>query len=240
MANLRKIQSFVRRAGRLTPSQQKGLTELWQNYAIEPSTGLIDFVKVFNNNQEVVLEIGFGNGDTLIEMAEKNPQLNYVGIEVYEAGIGRLINSSHTKQLKNLKVMKGDAIEILKNNIADNTLTKVQLFFPDPWHKKKHHKRRIVQHDFLNLLAKKLKNDKQTSLPHASVKQASLHFATDWENYAQHMMVVLEENKNFKNTQSAHNYTPRPDFRPLSKFEKRGQRLGHGVWDLIFTHTLKS
>ena len=220
---MRKIQSFVRRAGRLTPSQEKGLSELYRDYAIEPVTDWIDFVEIFNNNHEIVLEIGFGNGDTLLEMAEKNPQLNYVGIEVYEAGIGRLINSTHNKQLKNLKIMKGDAVEILKNNIADNSLIKVQLFFPDPWHKKKHHKRRIVQHNFLNLLALKLKND------------GVCHMATDWQEYAQYMMEVLEENKNFKNTQITHNYTPRPDFRPLSKFEKRGQRLGHGVWDLIFT-----
>lgn len=222
---MRKIQSFVRRAGRLTPSQQKGLSELYRDYAIEPTTELIDFADIFNNNHEVVLEIGFGNGNTLLEMAEKNPQLNYVGIEVYEAGIGRLINSTHNKQLKNLKVMKGDAVEILKNNIADNSLSKMQLFFPDPWHKKKHHKRRIVQHDFLNLLAKKIKTN------------GVCHFATDWQNYAMHMMATLEDNKNFKNTQPAYKYTQRPDFRPLSKFEKRGQRLGHGVWDLIFTRT---
>ncbi len=113
MTNLRKIQSFVRRSGRLTPSQQKGLTNLWHRYALE-ATDIIDFAMVFNNNNEVVLEIGFGNGDTLIKMAEQNPQLNYIGIEVYEAGIGRLINNADIKQLKNLKVIKGDAVEILK------------------------------------------------------------------------------------------------------------------------------
>ena len=220
---MRKIQSFVRRSGRLTASQEKGLTELWDDYAIAPS-GLLNFAKIFANAQEVVLEIGFGNGDTLVQMAENNPQFNYVGIEVYEAGIGRLINSAHTKQLANLKVMRGDAVEFLNANIADDSLAGLQLFFPDPWHKKKHHKRRIVQQDFLDLIAKKIK------------KSGFCHMATDWQHYAQHMMEALEANKNFKNTQSAHTYTPRPEFRPLSKFEKRGNRLGHGVWDLIFTN----
>jgi tRNA (guanine-N7-)-methyltransferase len=119
-------------------------------------------------------------------------------------------------------VLKGDAVEFLNDNITDNSLTKLQLFFPDPWHKKKHHKRRIVQHGFLNLLSAKLKI------------QGVCHMATDWQNYAEQMLETLEKNKHFKNTQLAHTYTPRPDFRPLSKFEKRGQRLGHGVWDLIF------
>jgi tRNA (guanine-N7-)-methyltransferase len=223
MTNLRKIQSFVKRSGRLTPAQEKGLTELWDDYAIEPQ-GVLDFAKIFGNTHDVVLEIGFGNGDTLVEMAQANPALNYVGIEVYEAGIGRLINSAHIKQLHNLKVMRGDGVEFLNANIADNSLARFQLFFPDPWHKKKHHKRRIVQQDFLNLLAKKLKVG------------SVCHMATDWQDYAQQMMEMLETNKNFKNTQSAHTYTPRPEFRPLSKFEKRGNRLGHGIWDLIFTH----
>jgi tRNA (guanine-N7-)-methyltransferase len=223
--NIRKIQSFVRRAGRLTIAQEKGLTLLWADYALEP-INTINFVEVFGNNNEIVLEIGFGNGDTLLEMAEKNQDKNYIGIEVYEAGLGGLINNIHKQQITNLKVIRGDAMEILKNNIANNSLTRVQLFFPDPWHKKKHHKRRIVQHDFLNLLSLKLKVD------------CVCHFATDWENYAQHMMETLMHNKNFKNTQLAHNYTLRPDFRPLSKFEKRGRRLGHGVWDLIFTRTV--
>lgn len=218
---MRKIQSFVKRSGRLTASQQKALTELWIHYAIEPR-GMVDFAQIFGNTQDVILEIGFGNGDALVEMAQKNPQFNYVGIEVYEAGIGCLINSTHTKQLSNLKVMRGDAVELLKTNINDNSLARLQLFFPDPWHKRKHHKRRIVQQGFLDLIAKKIKIG------------GFCHMATDWQHYAQHMMEALETNKNFKNTQSVHTYTPRPEFRPLSKFEKRGNRLGHGVWDLIF------
>ncbi|WXU00460.1 MAG: tRNA (guanine-N(7)-)-methyltransferase [Catillopecten margaritatus gill symbiont] len=211
----------MRRSGRLTLSQKRGLTELWADYSIE-SKRVINFETIFGNDNPVVLEIGFGNGDTLVQMAQENPQLNYVGIEVYEAGIGRLISGAHSKGLTNLKVLKGDAVAFLTDNIADNSLSKVQLFFPDPWHKKKHHKRRIVQQSFLDLLSVKLRNG------------AKFHLATDWAHYAEQMMEMLEENKHFKNTQPAHIYTPRPDFRPLSKFEKRGHRLGHGVWDLIF------
>ncbi|KAA0443644.1 MAG: tRNA (guanosine(46)-N7)-methyltransferase TrmB [Candidatus Thioglobus sp.] len=223
MAGLRKIQSFVRRSGRLTPSQQKGLTQLWADYALEPQVDfLLDFSAIFSNENAVVLEIGFGNGDTLVQMAAQNPQLNYVGIEVYEAGIGRLISNAHKQGLGNLKVLKGDAIEFLNANIKNHCLSKVQLFFPDPWHKKKHHKRRIVSHDFLDLLSAKL------------TAGGELHLATDWQDYAEQMLQMLEENKHFKNIQNAHTYSPRPDFRPLSKFEKRGQRLGHKIWDLIF------
>jgi tRNA (guanine-N7-)-methyltransferase len=227
MANLRKIQSFVKRSGRLTASQEKGLTQLWGDYAIEPQ-GVLDFAQIFGNVHDVVLEIGFGNGDTLVEMAQDNPELNYVGIEVYEAGIGRLINSTYIKQLSNVKVMRGDAIEFLNDNIADNSLARFQLFFPDPWHKKKHHKRRIVQQDFLNLLTKKLKVG------------SICHMATDWQDYAEHMMNMLEMNKNFKNTQNNPTYSPRPEYRPITKFERRGRRLGHGVWDLIFINEKNS
>ena len=220
---MRKIQSFIKRSGRLSASQKRGLTQLWGDYAIEPQD-VLDFAKIFGNNNDVVLEVGFGNGDTLVEMAQENPQLNYVGIEIYDAGIGHLINSAYVKQLSNLKVMRGDAVEFLNDNITDNSLARFQLFFPDPWHKKKHHKRRIVQQDFLNLLSKKLKTG------------SICHMATDWQDYAEYMMEMLEINKNFKNTQSVYTYTPRPRFRPLSKFEKRGNKLGHGVWDLIFTN----
>ncbi len=218
---MRKIQSFVKRSSRLTVSQTQGLKELWDDYAIMPN-GVIDFSQVFGNIQDVVLEIGFGNGNSLIKMAQNNPQLNYVGIEVYEAGLGCLINNIHTKQLKNLKVMRGDAVEILETNIANDALSGLQLFFPDPWHKRKHHKRRIVQQYFLDLIAKKIK------------KGGFCHMATDWQHYARHMMQALETNKNFKNTQNTHTYIPRPEFRPLSKFEKRGNQLGHEIWDLMF------
>ena len=172
----------------------------------------------------VTLEVGFGNGDSLLEMAIQNPNLNFLGIEVYEAGVGRLINEASKNKLTNLKIIKEDAVEVLNNNIPDDSISHFQLFFPDPWHKKRHHKRRIVQTSFLDLLTKKLKNN------------GIVHIATDWENYAEHIMETLESHSHFKNCAGDHIYSERPEQRPLTKFENRGQKLGHGVWDIIFTN----
>lgn len=216
----RKIQSFVRRSGRLSASQKNGLTH-WADYGLS-SEHPFDFVKIFNNHNPLILEIGFGNGDSLLEMARLNPQQNYLGIEVYQAGIGRLLNKVQKLGLANLKVINADAVEVLSNNIRNHTLAAVLLFFPDPWHKKKHHKRRIVSPQFLQLLTQKIM--------HGGV----LHLATDWQDYAQQMMQLLSAHRCFKNTQDAHNYIPRPK-RPLTKFEQRSRRLGLDVWDLIFT-----
>lgn len=224
---MRKIQSFVRRSGRLTLGQAAGLGELWPEYGVEVSkkngrAGLLDFDAIFAQIQPIVLEIGFGNGDSLLEMALSQPQTNFIGIEVYEAGIGRLINQAHKHQLSNLKIIKADAVEILKNNIADNSLNGFQLFFPDPWHKKKHHKRRLINTVFLDLMSQKL------------VQDATLHMATDWADYAKQMMAILTQHPHFKNTQNAYKYSTRPEYRPITKFEKRGKVLGHDVWDLVF------
>lgn len=221
--NLRKIQSFVRRSGRLTEGQKSGLNELWPIFGVDLSTEILDLDRLFDKKQPIVLEIGFGNGDSLLEMAVNTPDKNFLGIEVYEAGVGRLINEANKHQLTNLKIIKDDAVEVLKNHINDHSFEVFQLFFPDPWHKKKHHKRRIVQAEFLDLIYKKLK------------PAAIVHMATDWEDYAIHMMEVLEDHPHFKNTMGAHNYALRPQHRPITKFERRGERLGHGVWDLIFT-----
>ncbi len=220
---LRKIQSFVRRSGRLTEGQKSGLNELWSEFGVDLPKGKINLESIFTKPQPIVLEIGFGNGDSLLEMAINTPNKNFLGIEVYEAGVGRLINEANKHQLTNLKIIKNDAVEVLKHHIEDNSFETFQLFFPDPWHKKKHHKRRIVQTDFLDLISNKLQNG------------GTIHMATDWENYAQHMMETLEKHPHFKNTLSAHNYSVRPEHRPMTKFERRGERLGHGVWDLIFT-----
>jgi len=220
--HLRKIQSFVKRSGRLTEGQRFGLNELWPKYGIDINDSIIDFEKIFEKSQPTILEIGFGNGDSLLEMATNEPKRNFLGIEVYEAGVGRLINEANKRSLTNIKTIKEDAVEVLKNNIANDSLSGFQLYFPDPWHKKKHHKRRIVQPEFMDIISSKLING------------SFVHMATDWENYAEHMMEVLEKHKNFKNMQSAHIYSPRPERRPITKFEKRGERLGHGVWDLIF------
>ncbi len=222
----RTIQSFVRRSGRLSKAQSTGLNELWPDYGIALNEGqMLCFTDQFETSQEVVLEVGFGNGDSLLEMATDQPQTNFLGVEVYEAGVGRLINEAHKRQLSNLKIIKDDAVEVLKHYIEDNSLSKFQLFFPDPWHKKKHHKRRILQTSLLDILTKKLKSN------------GIVHIATDWENYAEHIMDTMEAHPHFKNNLGDHIYSPRPTHRPLTKFENRGHRLGHGVWDIIFTNT---
>jgi tRNA (guanine-N7-)-methyltransferase len=219
---LRKIQSFVRRSGRLTEGQKAGLNDFWPDFGIDLPKGLIDFDRLFKKTQPITLEIGFGNGDSLLEMAIAAPNQNFLGIEVYEAGVGRLINEAHKHQLTNLKIIKADAVEVLKHHIKNNSFETFQLFFPDPWHKKKHHKRRIVQTVFLDLISNKLQDG------------GTIHIATDWENYAQHMMETLEDHTHFKNALGAHTYSVRPKHRPITKFERRGERLSHGVWDLIF------
>ena len=221
---LRKIRSFVKRSGRLSKAQAIGLNELWDDYGINPNGKLLNLNKLFLSPNNVTLEVGFGNGDSLLEMAIQNPDLNFLGIEVYEAGVGRLINEASKNKLTNLKIIKEDAVEVLNNNIPDDSISHFQLFFPDPWHKKRHHKRRIVQTSFLDLLTKKLKNN------------GIVHIATDWENYAEHIMETLESHSHFKNCAGDHIYSERPEQRPLTKFENRGQKLGHSVWDIIFTN----
>jgi len=217
-----KIQSFVRRSGRLTLGQRTGLIDLWPQFGVDIPSGIIDLNSLFKNIQPITLEIGFGNGDSLLEMAINAPDQNFLGIEVYEAGIGRLINEANKHQLSNLKIIKADAVEVLEHHIKDDSFDTFQLFFPDPWHKKKHHKRRIIQTDFLDLISNKLQYG------------GIMHMATDWENYAEHMMVTLEKHPCFKNAIGTHKYSLRPEHRPITKFERRGERLGHGVWDLIF------
>jgi tRNA (guanine-N7-)-methyltransferase len=218
----RTIQSFVRRSGRLTLGQKMGLTEFWADYGVNLPNGKIDLKRLFVKQQQIILEIGFGNGDSLLEMAINSPDKNFLGIEVYEAGIGRLINEAYKHQLTNLKIIKSDAVEVLTQHIADDSLDGFQLFFPDPWHKKKHFKRRLVQNDFMEIISKKLING------------GFAHIATDWQHYAEQIMQTLENHAHFKNSLNAYTYAPKPKHRPITKFEKRGTKLGHGVWDLIF------
>ena len=222
----RKIQSFVKRSGRLSKAQYLGLNDLWSDFGVEINDKeLINFDGVFEKQNDITLEVGFGNGDSLLEMAIKQPHQNFIGIEVYEAGVGRIINEASKQNVSNLKIIKDDAVEVIANNIADESISHFQLFFPDPWHKKRHHKRRIVQTSFLDLLSRKLKID------------GTVHIATDWENYAEHIMETLEMHHHFKNLVGDHTYSERPKDRPLTKFENRGNRLGHGVWDLLFKNT---
>lgn len=217
----RKIRSFVRREGRLTRGQQHALQELWPRYGLETSAPL-DLDAVFARRAPRVLEIGFGNGDTLLTMAADQPQTDFIGIEVHRPGVGRLLHELKSRALGNVRVIREDAVPVLRDCLPDNCLDRLLLFFPDPWHKKRHHKRRIVQPDFIELLAKKIK------------PAGTLHMATDWENYAEQMLEVTEKSTAFRNCAGAGNYSPRPDYRPTTKFELRGQRLGHGVWDILF------
>ncbi|MGN1357161.1 MAG: tRNA (guanosine(46)-N7)-methyltransferase TrmB [Succinivibrionaceae bacterium] len=218
----RKIVSFVRREGRLTAGQSRALDQLWPVMGIEYQNKMLDFTGVFGNSNPTVLEIGFGMGKSLVAMAQNEPQVNFIGIEVHRPGIGACLMSVRDLDIKNIRVMDHDAVEVLTNMIPDGSLSKLQLFFPDPWHKKRHHKRRIVQPDFLRLVADKL------------VKGGIIHMATDWQEYAEHMAQTGNSCSFLKNLSSSGDYVPRPSFRPVTKFEERGLRLGHGVWDLMF------
>lgn len=215
----RTIRSFVLRQGRLTKGQEHALTHLWPIFGIDYQSGTnIEF----NHSQPTVLEIGFGMGASLVEMAKAAPSKNFIGIEVHKPGVGACLMAIEDNQLSNLKVMCHDAVEVLENMIPDNSLDKVQIFFPDPWHKARHNKRRIIQPEFVNLISQKLKSG------------GILHLATDWQHYAEHMLEVLSNADAFTNLSPTNDYVPRPEDRPITKFEKRGQNLGHGVWDLQF------
>ena len=220
---MRKIVSFVRREGRLTNGQSRAIEELWPVMGIDYSADRpLDFSAVFGNENPVILEIGFGMGKSLVEMASADRNSNYIGIEVHKPGVGACLMAARENQLTNLRVFEHDAVEILENMVPDSSLSKVQIFFPDPWQKKKHNKRRIVQLPFLQLLAKKLK------------PQGIVHLATDWQEYAEHMVEVGNSCDQFTNLSQSNDYVPRPDFRPMTKFELRGISLGHGIWDLMF------
>lgn len=222
---IRRLRSYVRRQGRLTEGQSRALETLWDEYGLRLQQGKLDFNQVFGNTNPTILEIGFGNGASLLEMAQNATDKNYIGIEVHRPGVGKLINDADKADVHNLKVFCDDAIEVLEQNIADNSLQGVQLFFPDPWHKKRHNKRRIVQPEFVQQIRTKLKNG------------GYFHMATDWEPYAEHMMEVMSAAEGYENSAGNGQFSPRPDYRPITKFEKRGERLGHGVWDLIFIKT---
>ncbi|MCF1428928.1 MAG: tRNA (guanosine(46)-N7)-methyltransferase TrmB [Shewanella sp.] len=219
---LRKIRSFVLREGRLTKGQEQALEEYWPSMGLDYAPDNIDLQAVFGRNADTVLEIGFGMGASLVAMAAAAPDFNFIGIEVHKPGVGACLSDAGKAGVTNLRVYHHDAIEVLENSIADASLARVQLFFPDPWHKKRHHKRRIVQAEFAQLIRRKLKLG------------GAFHMATDWENYAEHMLEVMSAAEGYRNQSATGDYVPRPDHRPLTKFEARGHRLGHGVWDLMF------
>ena len=219
---IRRIRSFVKREGRLTMGQARAIKDLFPLYGLELQDKKLNFNDVFKRIAPCILEIGFGNGASLSEIAKNNPEQDYIGIEVHSPGVGTLLTQIESLELTNLRVMNADAIDVLNKMISDESLDAVYLFFADPWHKTKHHKRRIVQEEFVQLLRKKLKVG------------GAFHMATDWESYAKHMMRVMNTTEGYENTAGQEQYLPRPEYRPLTKFEQRGQRLGHGVWDLIF------
>ncbi len=221
----RTVKSFVIRAGRMTAGQQKGLDEHWPTWGLTLEQGKLDIEQAFGRQAETVLEIGFGMGLSLLSMAEAAPQNNFIGIEVHRPGVGSLLNEAGKAGVNNIRVYCHDAVEILRECIADESLDRVQIYFPDPWHKKRHNKRRLVQPAFVEALRPKLKQG------------GILHLATDWENYAEQMMEVMSAAEGLNNLAGDNQYSPRPDYRPLTKFEKRGQKLGHGVWDLLFERT---
>lgn len=218
----RPVRSFVRREGRLTKGQQRALQDLWPKYGIDNQSSIIDLNKTFSRSAPKILEIGFGNGHSLAQMAHEHPEDDYLGIEVHRPGVGSLLLQIEELGLSNIRVICNDAVDVLQHCIPDHSLDRVQIFFPDPWHKKRHHKRRIIQSDFIALIARKL-------LP-----GGRLHMATDWKDYAQHMSEVMKQSVGFENVSKDSEFVERPDYRPLTKFEQRGQRLGHGVWDLIY------
>ena len=218
----RPIRSFVLREGRMTEGQQRAFDDHWSRFGINVPEGELDLAAHFGNSNPVIMEIGFGNGDSLFQMAKNRPDYNYLGIEVHRPGVGHLMLRLAEGDLPNVRVMRHDAMEILRHHIAEDSLTGLQLFFPDPWHKKRHHKRRIVRPEFIKMLQRGL-------LP-----MGFLHMATDWEHYAKQMMADLSDAEGFENRYGHGHFAPRPDDRPLTKFEQRGERLGHGVWDLIF------
>lgn len=220
---LRTVRSFVRREGRLTPSQERALEQLWPRYSLGQSDSTLDLDKLFGRKAPKVLEIGFGNGSSLAEMATKQADHDFIGVEVHRPGVGQLLNSIEQLGLENLRVECTDAVELLKQRFPTDSLDRVQIYFPDPWHKKRHHKRRIIQPDFVKLLADRIKPG------------GYLHLATDWQHYAEHMLEDISGNNDFINcSTNGEGFIDRPDYRPLTKFEQRGHRLGHGVWDLLF------
>jgi tRNA (guanine-N7-)-methyltransferase len=220
------IRSYVIRSGRMTAAQRRAFHLNWGRYGLSLFDGPIVPSALFERDAPVILEIGFGMGDSLIAMAQAEPDKDFIGIEVHPPGVGRLINNAAKSGLDNLRVYMADAADVLEDCIPDQSISRFQLYFPDPWHKKKHNKRRIVQVEFMQQISRKLKDG------------GLCHLATDWEEYAEHMMEVMSQVESFENLAGKYCYCPRPDSRPVTKFERRGQDLGHRVWDLLFHKAL--
>ena len=223
---LRPIRSYVLRQGRLTPGQQRAFTEHWPTYGLPFVEQPLVMTDVFGNEQPVYLEIGCGNGTALAEMARRHPERNYLGIEVHKPGVGHLLHTLAAQGSTNVRIFQHDALDVLHQMIPNAALVGLYLFFPDPWHKKRHHKRRIVQPRFVDLVVQKL------------CSTGFVHMATDWEPYAEHMLTLLQASPALQNTATEADYVPRPTDRPLTRFERRGQALGHVVNDLVFRRVI--
>lgn len=219
---MRSIRSFVRRTGRMTPSQERAIRELWPQYGIECDTGCLNLDAIFGRRSDKVLEIGFGNGDTLVQAATDHPEIDYIGLEVHEPGVGHCLLKAQEAGIANLRVIVHDAIEVLSDHIEDGALARINLYFPDPWPKKRHQKRRIVNAPFLDLAAKKLRFG------------GSLHIATDWRNYAEHIDETLSGCDAFEQVARFEHAGDQPLDRYTTKFETRGLKRGHYIWDWQF------
>lgn len=218
----RRIRSFVLRQGRLTKGQERALETGWPNYGVDYSQTMLDLSRLFGrSDSKKILEIGFGMGDATAQIAKVLPGADFLAVEVHTPGVGSLLKHMEELALTNIRIVQHDAVEVLQNMLPDASLDGVHIFFPDPWHKKRHHKRRLIQAEFISLLCAKLKVG------------AYIHVATDWQEYAEWVLEVLSAESQLQNMTES--YAQKPDYRPLTKFENRGIKLGHGVWDLVFT-----
>ena len=216
------MRSYVLRGGRLTAGQERALRELWPRFGIESGEGLLDLDQLFGNNAPVIMEIGFGNGEATWQMASAHPEENYIAVEVHQPGVGHLLLKIEEHGIENIRIACADATEFLRNRVPEESLEGVRIYFPDPWPKKRHHKRRIIQPSFVRALASRMRPG------------AILHLATDWEPYAEHMLEVIGCVEQLTNLSASCDFSNKPEWRPETKYEKRGERLGHTVKDLLF------
>ncbi|HET8701180.1 MAG TPA: tRNA (guanosine(46)-N7)-methyltransferase TrmB [Nitrococcus sp.] len=218
----RRVRSFVRREGRLTRGQARTLERLFARYGLDCAGMYLDAQTLFGRPIPLILDIGFGNGEALAELAARHPQRGYLGIEVYRPGVGRLLRQLELEAIDNVRLVCADAVEVMQHNITDSALAGIQVFFPDPWPKRRHHKRRLIQLGWVALAARRL------------AAGGFLHLATDWQEYAEHMLALVERSAQFVNAAGPGQFAPGPGERPPTRFERRGRDKGHGVWDLIF------
>ena len=220
ISKIRPIRSYVLRQGRLTKHQAEGINSLSSLYAIPFGDNILNWDTIFNGQGKRTIEIGFGMGDTTAEIAETLSNSNFIAIDVHSPGVGNLLNKIKEKELQNLKIIQHDAVEVLEKMVLDESLDAVHIFFPDPWHKKRHNKRRLIQEPFLELISRKLR------------KEGYIHIATDWEDYSHWIIEIFKKNEMYKSKNS--DFLKKPSYRPETKYENRGINLGHQVWDIIF------